>query len=71
MKGDKKVVVRMRQEGDEAKIIVDGTEDAVTTATMLFLGMMSWYEVEEPKIAIVHEALAKAIKEAKGLEDGT
>lgn len=64
-----RVTIDMKNIDDRVKIRVDTGLDAVETATVLFLALMSWYEIDEDDVASIYDKLAEEIKKVKGLED--
>lgn len=64
-----RVTIDMKGVGDRVKIRVDTGLDASETATVLFLALMSWYEIDDEDVEGIYDKLAKEIRKVKGLED--
>lgn len=64
-----RVTIDMKNVEDRVKIKIDTGLDAVETATVLFLALMSWYEIDEENVEDIYDKLAEEIKKVKELED--
>lgn len=64
-----RVTIDMKNVEDRVKIKIDTGLDAVETATVLFLALMSWYEIDEENVEDIYNKLAEEIKKVKELED--
>lgn len=65
-----KVTIDMKTVGDNVKLKIDTELSAVDTATVLFLALMSWYEIDEENVEGIYDKLAEEIMKVKDNEDG-
>lgn len=64
-----RVTIDMKNIEDRVKIRINTELSSVDTATVLFLALMSWYEIDEEDVESIYDKLVEEIKKVRGLND--